>query len=213
MKLCKIIYRYINEFIDEEKLIEELVSLKEDLKEYSKELDELISKIREIINAHSGKMMRYQYTYDLVINNELYLKLANNMTNYELMDMITSYMMVHNVPSIDQELFDELVLEAINNGKYPKEECWRLATNYSRYNFNFQKIIDYFIEIRDVYYLGELISAASEALDIKSIMHQVIDTKDYKFIKAVRDNSVINSYLEKEELDIFIEELKSANIE
>lgn len=212
MEFCKIIYKYVNEFINEEKLITELTKIKEDMPEYVNEIDNLIERITGILDTYSGEMMRYQNTYDELINNELYKSLAEKMSAYELMDMITSYLMATNVPAIDQELFDEMVLEAIENGKYPKEECWRLATNYSYSKFSFQKIIDYFIDTRDVYYIGELISAIGESLDIKAIIEQIIHTGDNEFIKQIHDNEVVSSNILVDDLKSLNDVLKEANI-
>lgn len=212
MQFCKIIYKYVNEFINEEELVSELENIKGSMPKYASDIDNLIEKITVILNTYSGEMMRYQYIYNEIINNQLYKSLAKNMTAYELMDMITSYLMAPNVPAIDQELFDEMVFEAIKNGKSPKEECWRLATNYCYHNFNFQKIIDYFISTRDVYYIGELICAVGESLDIKEIIEQIISTHDRKFIKQIYDNQVISSNISKEDFKKLSDVLKKTNI-
>lgn len=91
---------------------------------------------------------------------------------------------IDNPPEINQERFDLIVDKLIEQDK--KEVMWNLCVTYSiqyegKYNYN--KIVDYYIKTKDSYYLEELICFASEELDHKYIVEEMLKTEDQTFIK------------------------------
>lgn len=142
---------------------------------------------------------RYERLFDLLRNNTLYKKSYESMNDRELLNVITHYISAPIVPEIDQETFDRLADISIKEDM--KETLWRLAFNYNNKNINFSKIEDYFINIRDDYYLIELICAVENDLDMDKLVDKVFETNDKDFI--IRCGNRAN------ELDLFNEEEKN----
>lgn len=79
---------------------------------------------------------------------------------------------------------------------------WRLCGTFDGYNFN--KVIDYFIKVRDSYYIEELVSFTCGELDQEYLVNRMIETNDKEFIKASLEEcgksmqySMKDEYLEK----------------
>lgn len=62
---------------------------------------------------------------------------------------------------------------------------WRLAFNYYRKGIDFTLIEDYFLRVKDDYYLTELISAVEEDLDKDRLLKKIVDICDKEFITVV----------------------------
>ena len=93
------------------------------------------------------------------------------MNDSKLLKFITKYIYVPFPPVLTQEEFNNLVDTGIKENK--KESLWRLAFNYNRKNKDFSKIEDYFIEVRDDYYLIELVCAVKEDLNLNKLAKKV----------------------------------------
>ena len=130
-----------------------------------------------------GKL--YEKILTLLTQNDLIADYCKKMSDYELLKFITQYITVPMPPEIDQKAFDELAQIAID--KDERESLWRLAFNYNRKNKDFSLIEDYFIKVKDDYYLTELVSAVEEDLDMKKLKKKVLDTKDNEFIEKVEN--------------------------
>ena len=128
-----------------------------------------------------GKL--YEKIFTLLTHNDLIANYCKKMNNYELLEFIVQYISVPMPPEIDQKAFDELAQIAID--KDEREWLWRLAFNYNGKNKDFSLIEDYFIKVKDDYYLTELISAIQEDLDMKKLKKKVLNTKDNDFIEKV----------------------------
>lgn len=102
------------------------------------------------------------------------------MTKEELLDFITQYIHVELPPKLTNDELEELI--SIGIEKKNKEKLWRLAFNYENSNNGFQRIIDYYIEDKDYWYLGELMSALNDKIDFNYIKEKVNNTKDKHFI-------------------------------
>ena len=79
------------------------------------------------------------------------------MSALELMLLITSYIFVPFTPNIDQDGFNDLVNVAKNYDN-ALENIWRLGMNYDRKGYNFDLLDNFFVDSKNVYYLGEYIS-------------------------------------------------------
>lgn len=124
---------------------------------------------------------RYEKLCTLLTHHPLVVKYCKQMDDLELLEFITQYISAPLPPVIKQEEFDELVNAGIKEDK--RESLWRLAMNYNRKEKDFSKIEDYFIKVRDDYYLTELISGVEEDLDKNKLMKKILATKDKEFIK------------------------------
>lgn len=141
---------------------------------------------------------RYEDLFNLMTNNDLVNKYASAMNNEDLFKFITKYISVPLPPEIDQSAFNELVNVGIENDD--REGLWRLAFNYFNKQKNFTKIIDYFIEKKDAYYLIELISAVDEDLNINEIINKVVATKDKNFVENCASRALSIKIIDEKKL-------------
>ena len=197
--MIKIVYKYINEFIKEDELILNLETFRDSLESAKdkKSLSDLISDIKDVVDDIQNDFLtlKYDKICDLLYSNDVYINLVNQMNDNDIMLMITDYISAPKVPNLNQEAFDKLVDAAINSGEDSRENCWRLAFNYEYHNLNFDKIIDYYISIRDVWYLVELMHFLQDDYDLDGIIEKVIETKDKDFIKGLLNDNFIDSTL------------------
>ncbi len=130
-----------------------------------------------------GKL--YKNLYTLLADNTLLNYYWESMSDYELLEFIAKYISVPMPPQIDQEKFEKIVKAGIE--KDEREWLWRLALNYSKKEFDYSLIEDYYIKIKDDYYLTELICAVPDEIDINKIRKKVMDTNDEIFIAKVKN--------------------------
>lgn len=205
--MVKIVYKYINEFMNEDELINQLELFCNENKDYSESIKKLITEIKNVIdkNKHNS-ILKYDEIYNLLINNNVYLDLVDKMDNNDLMLMITDYIKARIVPSLKQEEFDIVVEAAINSGKDSKENCWRLAMNYENINLNFDKIEDYLISTKDSWYVVEYMTGPIESIDYDKFICKIIDTNDKEFIKKIINDDLTYTVLDEKQIN----KLKSA---
>ena len=130
-----------------------------------------------------GKL--YQSIYILLADNDLINHYWDSMNDYELLEFIAKYISVPMPPQIDQKKFNDLIKAGIKNDE--REWLWRLALNYSKKDFDYSLIENYYIKIKDDYYLTELICAVPDEIDINKIRKKVMDTNDEIFIAKVKN--------------------------
>lgn len=258
MDILKLMYRYINRFINSDKLLIELENI--DLSNYSKseikninklildikdiksttpnEIDDVekmrVSKINHILELldsarndksksakelefidkqynqllsdkdtiHDGGNL-YKELFKLLTNNSIVRKYAKKMNNEELLKFITQYIYVPMPPKINQKLFNRLARVGIKNDN--RESLFRLAFNYNRHSIDFCLIEDYFIKVRDSYYLTELIGAVEEDLNMDKLIGKVIYTNDNVFINDVLNICKDRGMLNQKDIDKFID--------
>ncbi len=178
-----IVHRYLNEFISENELIKEILELKDLTNKEREDINELINKINTILKDTNSDMIRFSKIYDLLISNETYQEQAKSMNIEELMLMIVSCIQAKCVPSISQEVFDQLVEEA-KKDENSKEWCWRLAMNYCNEGMDLSNIEDYFISTYDAYFICEYISTLDHINDINELINKIIRTDNKKFVET-----------------------------
>ena len=196
------VYKYINKLINKDILINEIkIFLNSRVgKKYKKDLNILLENIENkdksleelIINNKN----EYERIVDLTIHNKTYIDIAKNMSALELMLLITSYIFVPVTPKIDQDCFNDLVNVAKNYDN-ALENIWRLGMNYDSKGYNFDLLDNFFVDSKNVYYLGEYISSIYQIRQEK-IVDAIIKTKDKGFIKQVLENDIIVDILDEE---------------
>jgi hypothetical protein len=93
--------------------------------------------------------------------------------------------------NIGQENLDKLIDYAIKNGN--REIVWRIALSYSNFDLDFTKIMLYFIETKDEFYvIGTLYAVGDDKIDLKLTKKKVLETNDNDFIGKVIEN--VKSY-------------------
>lgn len=201
----KTVYKFINKFIDKDTLIKEInIFLKSKIgQKYNNELVKLLDEIEnkdvsieELMLEENDEINRIT---NLLLNNEIYITLANQMNNQDLMLLITYYIFAPMIPMIDQETFNDLVNSAIQYD-YPLEKVWRLAMNYDSRGYNYDLIDEFFVNSKDSYYLAEYISGVIQ-VNKEKIVNMIIQTKDKEFIKSLLKDNFIQNHLEEKHIN------------
>ncbi len=197
----KSVYKYINKLINKDILINEIkIFLNSKIeKKYKKYLNVLLDNIENkdksleelIINNEN----EYERIVDLITHNKTYIDIVKNMSDLELMLLITSYIFVPFTPNIDQDCFNDLVNVAKNYDN-ALENIWRLGMNYDRKGYNFDLLNNFFVDSKNVYYLGEYISGIHQ-INQEKIVNTIIKTKDKGFIKQILENNFIVDNLDE----------------
>ena len=197
----KSVYKYINKLINKDILINEIkIFLNSKVgKKYKKDLNILLDNIENkdksleelIINNEN----EYERIFDLTIHNKTYIDIAKNMSALEIMLLITSYIFVPFTPNIDQDGFNDLVNVAKNYDN-ALENIWRLGMNYDRKGYNFDLLDNFFVDSKNVYYLGEYISLIHQ-INQEKIVNTIVKTKDKEFIKQILENDIIVDNLDE----------------
>ena len=183
----KLVYEYVNGKYKKEELIKILKSLYDLNKE-----DEVLDRIKVLEEMNLDDKFLY-YEIDKLIEellmNEYYDKLTDKMTDYDFLNIITYNISSNRPYSIDQKKLDELI-DVAKSHKDTNENIWRLAMNYDRMGYDFSKIEEYFVSIKDIYYLQEYISGVYQK-NLDYIVDLLIKQNDKDFIKKVLDNELI----------------------
>lgn len=198
----KTIYKYINKLINKDTLINEInIFLNSNVgKKYKEDLhillDNIENKDKTIEELIINNEDEYEKIFNLVIHNKTYLDIANKMSDSELMLLITSYISVPFTPKIDQDYFNDLVNVAKDYDN-ALENVWRLGMNYDCRDYNFDLLDNFFVDSKDIYYLGEYISGIHQ-INQEKLVNKIIETKDKEFIKQIlEDNFIVDNLDEK----------------
>ncbi len=146
---------------------------------------------------------RWFNVVDYINKNDYFNECFENLTDYELLEFIVQNIQAPFPPKLSQEEFDRLVKVGIEKDK--REWLWRLAFNYEREKINFDEIVDYFIEKKDVYYLSELISAVGYCLDIDSMIDKINDKEIIEGLKEQKN--IMGSYISEKQFNRLISKL------
>lgn len=198
----KSVYKYINKLINKDILINEIkIFLNSKVgKKYKKDLNILLENIenkdKSLEELIVNNKNEYERIVDLTIHNKTYIDIAKNMSALELMLLITSYIFVPVTPKIDQDGFNDLVNVAKNYDN-ALENIWRLGMNYDRKGYNFDLLDNFFVDSKNVYYLGEYISSILQ-INQEKIVNTIVKTKDEGFIKQILENDIIVDNLDEE---------------
>ena len=195
-----------DEYIKNEKentkcIIEKL----ESIPKYEEFLNKKIDDLKETYNKERDSKERWSKVVECINENEYFNECFDSLTDYELLEFITQNISAPYPPQITEEKFQSLVKVGIDNDK--REWLWRLAFNYEKSNFNFNSIIDYFIDVKDGYYLVELICAIGEYLNIDSIIDKLNDKELMEYL--IRNKEIIEHHVTDKQIKKFIKKYKS----
>ena len=179
--LVRTIFDYINDHIEYDELLSELKLFRETNNKYKDELDLLIDEI----SKSNGSIANFMNNCNILLNNKLYLEFTKKMNNKDIMLLITNYIRSDKIPHVDQELFNDIVKEAIKS-ENNLENTWRLAMNYDGLNYNYDLIDDFFVNSKNSWYLEEYLSGVEQVSDIK-ITNMLLEMNDKEFIKEFLD--------------------------
>ena len=173
----KSVYKYINKLITKDILIEEIklfLSSKAG-KRYNKDINDLL------LSIENNKDNEYKRIFNLLTSNKTYLNIVRNMSDLELMLLITSYIYVPNVPKINQESFNDLINVA-KSYDHNLENIWRLGMNYDCKGYDYDLLDEFFVNSKDIWYLGEYINGVHQA-NQENIVNKIIKIGDKEYIK------------------------------
>ena len=200
----KSVYKYINKLTNKDTLIEEInIFLNSKVgKKYNKDITNLLlsieNKDKGIEDLILDNENEYERIFNLLINNKTYINIAKDMSDLELMLLITSYIFVPSVPKIDQESFNNLVNVAKTYDN-ALENIWRLGMNYDGRGYDYNLLDDFFVNSKNVWYLGEYISGINQVKqdNQETIVNKIINTADKDFIKQILKDNFIANCLDK----------------
>ena len=179
-----------------ETLMGKLAQVPEDEEEFefiNKSLNNLKKESKKEIDCHE----RWFKIVDYINENDYFNKCFDSLSDYELLEFICQNIQAPFPPQIDNETFNKLVKVAIE--KDEREYLWRLAFNYENSDFDFEQIADYYLKVKDGYYLAEFIDILGERLDIEKIIDRVNDKKMIEDLIAGK--SFLKKYITEEQFD------------
>ncbi len=91
-----------------------------------------------------------------------------------------SIVLTYPIGEVNQQMIDELMDYCIKNDL--REKAWRLALTFDKKNLDFSKLADYYIEVKDDWYLSELIYVLNENLKLYDLYQKTMATNDKEFI-------------------------------
>lgn len=160
-------------------------------------LDKRVENLKKEYEREIDSLDRWFAVTSFINENEYFNNNFDNLSKYELLEFIAQNICAPFPPQLKQDEFEEVVKAGIE--KDEREWLWRLAFNYEKSELDFKSIVDYFIKVKDAYYLGELISAVGDKLDIDYIIDQV---NDKELIKGLVDNKdVIDRHFTDEQFE------------
>lgn len=185
--IATITLKHINKNHNNEELLKDLNELLELYPKDKEEINHIIKDINNIINSELSDEEKNLKIEKYLLKNKYYYDTAINMTPMEIAIMIGDLFYSTRLPEMDQEFFEDLVDACIQNNE--REYAWRLALNFNNI-FDMDKIETYFINIKDSYYLSELISILDNP-NYNRITTKLIESKDKKLIKEVISRNYI----------------------
>lgn len=157
-------------------------------KDYSKEFD---------------SYERFMAGYKIVLKSKIFDSTMDSLDDYNMLKFIGQFIQAPNPPKLNQKGFDKLVKVGIK--KDERELLWRLAFNYEESQIDISKITNYFIKKKDGYYLGELISAVGNKLDIDKLIDTINDKELIEDLKERK--SIISNYMSEEQFNRLISKI------
>ena len=203
-KISKDIPNKEDEYIIKEKekikkLIDRFETFKEKNDFFNKQLEHLKKDYEKERDSHE----RWFKVAEFIINNDYFNDSFDNLTDYEFLEFIAQNIQAPNPPNLSQKKFDKLVKVGIE--KDEREWLWRLAFNYENKNINFDEIVNYFIEKKDVYYLSELICAVGHCLNIDLMIDKINDKEIIEGLKERKN--IMGSHISEEQFNKLISKL------
>ena len=161
MDLLNACYKYFNRYIDEKELVELLKNLNRKILSNIeiKSIDIMIDNIIKLSDKDDSLNLITKY----ITSNKYFNACFNILTDYELLIFVTQDINPPFLPKLDSEELNKLIDAGIEHDE--REYLWRLAFNFE-FEVDLDRIANYFISVKDSYYLSELFSVVGDSLNI-----------------------------------------------
>jgi len=175
-------------------------------KEVPQDLLDYLARQKEELEKPRDNFERWGMICDAITQNKYYQESFAALTDADLLSLIAQDIKAPRPIQIDAEKFNRLVDAGIAGDQ--RESLWRLALNYAEQDFDFQRIVDFYFEKNDLWYLTELISAIGEKLNIQNILDRLEELEAIKHF--IESRTVLNNYVTPEQFEALEKKLNTS---
>ena len=213
-KIVKGIKKIIKDIPDEED--EQVINEKEKIKKLIERFEEIqkndnsdfiaeeLEKLKKDYDRKRDSYKRWNEICKYITSNDYFNECFDNLSREELLEFLCQYIKAPMPPNLTEEEFSDLINLAIEKDK--REYLWRLGFNYSMSGLDLNPIMDYFVKVKDGYYIAESICAFSDAIDIDRLVDNINDKDLIEDLISRKD--IIKPYVTKEQANRLLSKLK-----
>lgn len=190
-----IFYKYLNEYLNNETIVVEL----EKLDNKTDDVLKLIDEIKKANNKYKDDFKKSKIIMKLFLENKTYNKLASNISNKDLANMVVSIVNPKCLPYLKEEEFKDILNELFLEND--KDKIWKFIFNYREFNYDLSIYEDYLIKSLDTYFINEYIDTLKDYINKDKLIIKISNTKNKKFINKLIDENKYPNNFTKEEIE------------
>lgn len=190
-----IFYKYLNEYLNNEIIVVEL----EKLDNKTDDVLKLIDEIKKANNKYKDDFKKSKIIMKLFLENKTYNKLASNISNKDLANMVVSIVNPKCLPYLKEEEFKDILNELFLEND--KDKIWKFIFNYREFNYDLSMYEDYLIKSLDTYFINEYIDTLKDYINKDKLIIKISNTKNKKFINKLIDENKYPNNFTKEEIE------------
>lgn len=190
-----IFYKYLNEYLNNETIVVEL----EKLDNKADDVLKLIDEIKKVNNKYKDDFKKSKIIMKLFLENKTYNKLASNISNKDLANMVVSIVNPKCLPYLKEEEFKDILNELFLEND--KDKIWKFIFNYREFNYDLSMYEDYLIKSLDTYFINEYIDTLKDYINKDKLIIKISNTKNKKFINKLIDENKYPNNFTKEEIE------------
>ena len=190
-----IFYKYLNEYLNNETIVVEL----EKLDNKTDDVLKLINEIKKANNKYKDDFKKSKIIMKLFLENKTYNKLASNISNKDLANMVVSIVNPKCLPYLKEEEFKDILNELFLDND--KDKIWKFIFNYREFNYDLSMYEDYLIKSLDTYFINEYIDTLKDYINKDKLIIKISNTKNKKFINKLIDENKYPNNFTKEEIE------------
>lgn len=190
-----IFYKYLNEYLNNETIVVEL----EKLDNKADDVLKLIDEIKKANIKYKDDFKKSKIIMKLFLENKTYNKLASNISNKDLANMVVSIVNPKCLPYLKEEEFKDILNELFLEND--KDKIWKFIFNYREFNYDLSMYEDYLIKSLDTYFINEYIDTLKDYINKDKLIIKISNTKNKKFINKLIDENKYPNNFTKEEIE------------
>ena len=190
-----IFYKYLNEYLNNETIVVEL----EKLDNKADDVLKLIDEIKKVNLSGEKDTKKSKIIMKLFLENKTYNKLASNISNKDLANMVVSIVNPKCLPYLKEEEFKDILNELFLEND--KDKIWKFIFNYREFNYDLSMYEDYLIKSLDTYFINEYIDTLKDYINKDKLIIKISNTKNKKFINKLIDENKYPNNFTKEEIE------------